>query len=381
MAPMLPIVYPAGKLRYGGVTATSERMGQLSGDGKRQRIGITMPILNQPYERFPELAELADREGFDSVWDYEFFRNPFIIHGLCAPRTSRIQHATGIATSCSRTPFEMANAAADIDELTGGRTILGLATGGAMWTDVFNGAEVDHPLPRLREYIACVRAVWKHFVDGEPFEIKGRFHSAASPPFNPWGVRAMARPQIPVYMSVVRPRMLRLAGEIADGVLGYLATPRYLREVVLPNVAQGVEQAGRAREDVEVSALVLCSVSEDREEAMRRARINVGNYICFPGADPMVQFNGVEEARDAVLAKLFTDGPSAFDLLPEEVVKMFAICGTPDEGRAQLAEFDGLLDHIVLHTPYVPPLLAADSEDCFKNTVAAFAPQAATLQR
>jgi alkanesulfonate monooxygenase SsuD/methylene tetrahydromethanopterin reductase-like flavin-dependent oxidoreductase (luciferase family) len=182
----------------------------------------------------------------------------------------------------------------------------------------------------------------------------------------------MARPQIPIYLSVVRPRMLQLAGEIADGVLGYLATPTYLREVVLPNIAIGLERAGRARDDVELAALVLCSVSEDREEAMRRARINVGNYICFPGADPMVQFNDVADARNAVLEKLFSDGPSAFDLLPEEVVKRFAICGTPDEGRAQLAEFDGLLDHIVLHTPYVPPLEAADSEDCFRNTVATF---------
>jgi probable F420-dependent oxidoreductase len=340
------------------------------------RVGITMPILNQPFEKFPELASLADEAGFHSVWDYEFFRNPFVVHAVCASQTTRIQHATGIATTCSRSPFEMANAAADLDELTGGRTILGLATGGAMWTDVFNGADVSHPLPRLREYVDCVRAVWQHYSDGQPFKLEGRFHSASSPIFNPWGVRAMARPTIPVYLSVVRPKMLQLAGEIADGALLYLATPSYLTEVVQPNIAAGAAKAGRPASDVEVAALILCSVSEDRDEAIRRARINVGNYICFPGADPMVQFNGVADARNAVLAKLFTEGPSAFDLLPEEVVKMFAICGTPEEGRAQLAAYDGLVDHIVLHTPYVPPLQQADSEDCFRNTVAAFAPAA-----
>jgi alkanesulfonate monooxygenase SsuD/methylene tetrahydromethanopterin reductase-like flavin-dependent oxidoreductase (luciferase family) len=273
----------------------------------------------------------------------------------------------------------MANAAADIDELTGGRMILGLATGGAMWTDVFNGADVSHPLPRLREYVECIRAVWKHYSDGEPFQVDGRFHRTASPPFNPWGVRKMVRPRIPIYLSVVRPKMLQLAGEIGDGVLGYLATPRYLEEVVLPNVAAGAVRAGRDRSEIEVTALVLCSVSEDREEAIRRARINVGNYICFPGADPMVQFNDVQATRDKVLEKLFTEGPSAFDLIPEQVVKMFAICGTPDEGREQLTEFTGKLDHIVLHTPYVPPLEAADSEDCFRNTVAAFAPAKAAI--
>jgi len=338
----------------------------------QQRVGVTMPILNQPYEKFPELARLADEAGFDSVWDYEFFRNPFVIHGVCAPHTTQIQHATGIATACSRSPFEMANAAADIDELTGGRMIVGLATGGAMWTDVYNGADVSHPLPRLREYVACLRATWKHLGDGEPFSIEGEYHSAASPMFNPWGVRDMVRPQIPVYLSVVRPKMLQLAGEIGDGALSYLATPDYVRDVVRPNVAAGAQKAGRDPGEIEVAALVLCSVSEDREEAIRRARINVGNYICFPGADPMVQASGIEELRNAVAAKLFTEGPAAFDLIPEDVVKRFAICGTPEEGREQLAEFDGLLDHIVLHTPYVPPLAQADSEDCFRNTVAAF---------
>jgi probable F420-dependent oxidoreductase len=337
-----------------------------------QRIGITMPILNQRFETFPELAELADQAGFDSLWDYEFFRNPFVIHALCSQRTARIQHATGIATACSRTPFEMANAAADIDELTGGRTILGLSTGAAMWTDVFNGADVSHPLPRLREYVEVLRAQWKHLADGEPFEYDGRFYRAASPAFNPWGVREMVRARIPVYLSVVRPRMLGLAGEIADGVLTYLATPRYLEQVVHPSIAEGARATGREPRDVDITALVLCSVSDDRDEAMRRARINVGNYICFPGADPMVRFAGIEKERDRVLQALFERGPAAFELLPEEIVKTFAICGTPEEGREQLAEFEGLLDHVVLHTPYVPPLERADSEDCFRNTVAAF---------
>jgi alkanesulfonate monooxygenase SsuD/methylene tetrahydromethanopterin reductase-like flavin-dependent oxidoreductase (luciferase family) len=273
---------------------------------------------------------------------------------------------------CSRTPFEMANAAADLDELTGGRAIIGLATGGAGWTDVYNGADVAHPLPRMREYVELLRAHWKHLGDGEPFAYEGRFYRAASPAFNPWGVRQMVRPQIPVYLSVVRPRMLQLAGEIGDGVLGYLQTPRYVEEVVLPNLAIGAEKAGRDVDEIDVTALLLCSVSEDREEAMRRARINVGNYICFPGAEPMVQFNGIADERDAIVQRLMTEGPAAFDAIPEEIVRLFAICGTPEEGRDQLAEYAGLLTHTVLHTPYVPPLGQADSEDCFRQTVAAF---------
>lgn len=341
---------------------------------RSQRTGISMPVLNQPFDKFPEMAALADAAGFASVWDCEFFRNPFMIHALCAPHTRRIHHATGIATSCSRTPFEMANAAADLDAMTDGRVILGLATGGTGWTDLFNGADVAHPLPRLREYVECLRAIWGYLVDETPFKVEGRYHSATSPPGNPWGLSPMARPQIPIYLSVVRPRMLQLAGEIADGVLCYMASARYLEEVVLPNIEIGLERAGRDRSEFEVTAFVLCSVSEDRDEAIRRARTSVGHYACYEGTNPMIEFNGVTAARDRVLENLAA-GPGAFDLLEEEVVKLFAICGTPDEGRAQLTEYAGVLDHIVLHTPYGPPLQQAESEDCFRNTVTTFAPE------
>lgn len=81
------------------------------------RVGVSLPMLNQPYERYPEFAALAEHAGFDSVWDYEFYRNPFITHALNARATSRIQLGTGIATAAPRTPYEMANAAADVDEL------------------------------------------------------------------------------------------------------------------------------------------------------------------------------------------------------------------------------------------------------------------------
>ncbi len=78
---------------------------------EKSRVGISLPMLNQPPHHLRELAHLADEAGFDSLWDYEFFRNPFVTHALNATTTSRIALGTGIATASSRTPFEMANAA------------------------------------------------------------------------------------------------------------------------------------------------------------------------------------------------------------------------------------------------------------------------------
>jgi len=331
-------------------------------------------MLNQPAHDLAELAHLADEAGFDSLWDYEFFRNPFITHAVNATRTSRIQLATGIATASSRTPFEMANAAADVDELSGGRAIIGTSVGGAGWTDIYNGADIDHPLPRMREYIEAVRAVWDHFATGEPFLHEGRFGWLASPPFNPWGVRTLVRPRIPIYLAALMPAMLRMAGETADGVLGYLNTPEFVAGHVRPNIAAGAIAAGRDPDDVEITSLILCSISDDRAEARRLARINVGNYVAFPISNTVIEFMGMEEDRDAVVRALMEGGPEALESATSDaLLETFSICGTPDEAVEQFQAFDGLLPHIVLHTPYVPPIQGPESAAAFRSTVSTFA--------
>jgi alkanesulfonate monooxygenase SsuD/methylene tetrahydromethanopterin reductase-like flavin-dependent oxidoreductase (luciferase family) len=314
----------------------------------RSRIGVSLPMLNQPYERYAEFAALAEDAGFDSVWDYEFYRNPFITHALNARATSRIQLGTGIAVAATRTPFEMANAAADVDELSGGRTLLGLSTGGAGWMECFNGTDIDRPLTRLREYIHVIRQLWDHFETDEPFDFQGKIYRASSPPFNPWGTRNL--------------------------VFGFLPTPSFIQDHVIPNVAIGAAKAGRDPSEIEVTALVICSVSHDREEALRRARINVGNYVAYPVGATVVDFMGLQEDRNHVLMRLLSEGPAALaTAASDELVRTFAIAGTPDEAAEQLAAYEGVLPHIVLHTPYVPPIDQASSEDAFRSMVQAFA--------
>lgn len=340
----------------------------------KSKIGVSLPMLNQPYAHYPELARLADEAGLDSVWDYEFFRNPFITHGLTAQATERITLATGIATGVSRTPFEMANAAADIDELSDGRALIGMSTGAGSWTDVFNGAEIDRPLSRMREYVEVMRAIWKHFQDDEPFLYEGRFYKTGSPMINPWGTRDLVRPQIPIYLACLKERMLQMAGEVADGVLGYFNTPSFVTDHVRPNVAKGATTVGRDPAEVEIAALVLCSIADDREQAKRLARINVGNYVAFPVSSTAIEFMGLEEDRDHVVQKLFTEGVAALETAASDaLIDTFCIWGTPDEAREKLGAYDGVLDHIVLHTPYVPPISREESDAAFRATVSTFA--------
>ena len=115
-------------------------------------------------------------------------------------------------------------------------------------------------------------------------------------------------------------------------------------------------------------------MSEDGEQARRIARINVGNYVAFSVSSTVIEFMGLQEDRDAVVHALLTEGPQALEgATSDALLETFAISGTPDEAREQFARFDGLLEHIVLHTPYVPPITGAESDAAFRATVETFA--------
>lgn len=336
--------------------------------------GISMPVLQTRIDKFAEFARLADDAGFRSVWDYEFYRNPFVIHAGTAAATSRIQLATGIAEAFIRSPFEAANAAADVDELSGGRAILGLGPGGPDFLEGFHSTDAAKPVARMREYLDLVRMSWDYLGGGAPpMSYAGEHYRFQSPPLNPWGGRELARERIPIYISAMRPLMLQLAGEKAEGTLGYLQTPEFAAEQVRPNLAKGAQRAGRDPASVDHAALVICCVSNDRAEALHRARIQVGMYAAYPISDVAIQFHGCEAEQHAVRVAMMQGGIEAIEgATADRLVELFAIVGTPDEARKQAARYAESISHVVLHTPYVPPLAPEETEDAFRNIVAAF---------
>jgi alkanesulfonate monooxygenase SsuD/methylene tetrahydromethanopterin reductase-like flavin-dependent oxidoreductase (luciferase family) len=166
--------------------------------------------------------------------------------------------------------------------------------------------------------------------------------------------------------------MLDLVGRKADGWIGYLATPDLVRDQVRPKVAAGAEAAGRDPSDIDLMLELICVVHDDPEVAMQRARKQVGFYVSHPSSDPIVAFAGLTDEVNALRANLFSEGLAAFEKTPNAVVRTFSITGTPDEARARLADWEGIVDHLVFHTPYVPPFTAEESEDSYRNILAAF---------
>jgi alkanesulfonate monooxygenase SsuD/methylene tetrahydromethanopterin reductase-like flavin-dependent oxidoreductase (luciferase family) len=344
----------------------------MSTDSKT-KLGISMPGINQPMHKFAELAQLADQAGFDSVWGYEFYRNAFVMQSQAALTTKNIDLCIGLAAAAQRTPFEMANAAADVDELSGGRLRVVVGPGGASFAEHYNGVEIDRPATRMREYIHVMRLYWQHIRTGEQLQYEGEFYRFSTPPFNPFGSRPMVRPEVPLYIGAMRPAMLRLAGEKAEGAMGFFLSPGFIEEHMNPHIEEGAKRVGKTLADIDVINYLICSVSEDREEALRRARIQVGCYSAYPITTFIADYEGLSKDRDAVVEALLKDGPQALEhATSDALVEKFAIAGTPEECREQLKKHQAAASHIVLHTPYVPPLAAEESEDAFRNTIAAF---------
>ncbi|MFZ0713591.1 LLM class flavin-dependent oxidoreductase [Mycobacterium sp.] len=338
---------------------------------------ISMPMLNTPLGELPEMAKRAEDAGFDGVWSYEFWRNPYIGLGGPALSTAKITLGTAIGTAFSRTPWDIANQAADVDELSGGRHILGLGTGAPEFLGTFHGIDYPaKPLSQFKEFVEGVRASWRYLSTGDVTAFDGEFYKIRPPPVNPWGRRSLARADIPIYMAGMQPRAIQAAGELADGLIGVLYTPSFITDVALPNLEAGARRAGRDPAGVDLVGYTICSCSTDRAEAKRRARIQVGMYVGGSTlVDRVVAAHGLVDDQLAIRQALMTDGPDALErVTSDRLVETFSISGTPDECRKQIEPYRAALANrtVLLHTPYVPPLSREESADAFWSITEAF---------
>lgn len=330
-----------------------------------------MPSRTASLKRIPEYARMADEAGLDSVWTYEVYRNPFAMLCTSALATSDIELCSGLATAFNRSPFEAANAAADVDELSGGRMKFGLGTGVPEFLQAFHSTDFNKPIKRLSEYVDVLRRSWAYLAGEEVKPFTGSYYNFVAPPINPWGLREMVRPKIPILVAGMRPQMLKLCGAKADGWVGYLWTPKFFEQIVLPNIAEGARSAGRDPDGLDLACEVICCVHPDRDVALARAKKHVGFYIAHPVSDVVAEIEGVQDLVNELRVSMMQKGLAAFEDTPEELVELFSITGTPEECRQKLDNYKGL-PHLALHTSYVPPFTAEESEDCYLQIIDAF---------
>src|SRR5436190_4992298 len=218
-------------------------------------------------------VERAEALGYESVYTTHIAaRDSLIVLAAYASRTSRIKLGTGVLPIYSRTPVATAQAAATIDEFSGGRMVLGLGVSHQVTVENWYGVRLERPLKAMREYVGIVRACSRGEDPPEGEIFKSRFHFMGYEP----------RADLPIYVAALSPAMLRLAGEIADGVILWLCNPSYIRDVVVPEVTAGRERAGLGLEGFDIVPAVPAAMTESREEAYAAMRKDLIPYFSLP---------------------------------------------------------------------------------------------------
>src|SRR6267154_6620578 len=218
-------------------------------------ISCAIPAL-EPFDDAVGHAQLADELGYDSIMlSHIAARDSFTMAAALAMRTQRVAIGTSVAPLYHRSPASMAQTAATVDDISGGRFRLGLGVGHRVTMGGWHGQQIGKPAAEMREYIGIVRAI-----------LAGQ----APPPGERWSsnfafIGFAPRPDIPIYQAALSPAMLRLAGEISDGVILWATPPQYGRDVVIPEVTAGRARAGKSLEGFEILAAVPTSVTEDRD--------------------------------------------------------------------------------------------------------------------
>lgn len=288
------------------------------------------------------LARRAEEAGADSLWMAEHlgYRQSLV---SCTAFAMKTERATVVPTAISPylwSPVSVAMAMATIAEAAPGRAALALGSGNPMFL-AEAGARLERPLVAMREFIACLRQLWS----GEAGAYEGEM-------FRLDGMRMAFRPPepIPLYVAAMGPKMLRLAGELADGiVLSAGLTVGYAAES-LAMAAAGAAAAGRDPAAMRCAAYLYTAVDDDRTAAIDLLRPKIAFMMRNDFVAPSVAGSGIAIDRAAVKEAISRrDLDAAAALIPDEAVEAFGICGTPDDCARRIAEYKAAgIDEAVL---------------------------------
>jgi len=276
-------------------------------------------------------VRLADALGYDSVYTTHIAgRDSLSLLMAYASVSERARLGTGVVPIFSRTPAAMAQTAATIDEFSGGRMVLGLGVSHKVTVENWYGAMIEKPVAQMREYASIVRAILRGESppDGEFFNTKFQFMG-----YEP-------RPELPIHIAALSPNMLRLAGEIADGVMLWLCNPDYIRDVVLPAVTEGRERSGKGIEGFDVVAAVPVGLTDDPDAARARQRQGLVTYASLPFYRAMLERSGFGDDLAA-----FDEGIQAGDVerakagLSDRMLDALAGIGSADDLRATVERY------------------------------------------
>ena len=316
-----------------------------------------------------DLARVAEDGGYESVWVAETAYSAFVQAALAAGATSTVKVGTNIALAFPRSPTITAMTARDLAELSGDRFVLGLGSQVKRVNEHRFSVHFEHPAPKMAEYVEVVRKVLDTF-GGAQIDHRGRFYTVTMNPFPGAGPVG----KVPVYIAAVNERMCEAAGRVADGVLGHpLTSPKYVNEVVRPALERGASSVGRDPGEVSLTNSVILQLNEDRDRARFEAALQIAFYATTRTYRPVLELHGFGEVVDPLREAFRTGDLGKMAELALPMVDTYAITGSEEECREQLAAFDGVVDRILLGGAWVGPDPQAIAEN-YRRILETFRP-------
>lgn len=297
-----------------------------------------------------ETAIAAEAAGIDRIWSPELQRSATVPLAVVAGATERIELATGIALAFTRSPLALALEAMDLDELSGGRMVLGLGTGVKRLNETWHAVDYDPPLQRMRELIDSVNELVAAMAEGRDASSPGEIYDISMVGFR--RTAPAPKSQLPIWIAAMLPGMAGVAGERAAGVIDHpITTPQWIDEVVRPAMEKGAARADRAVP--QLAGGLICAIDDDIDRASRAAALTIGFYATVKTYGRIFAMHGFEDRLRGILeAFLERDEDGLADAVGREMVDVFAAVGPAVEVRERAERDYGGCDRLWATPPH-----------------------------
>lgn len=330
------------------------------------KVYATTPENMNPGE-IGEHARRAEAMGYDGLNVPDALHDGLLLSAMALNATTQLKVGTGVLVAFPRSPMMVAIAAWDLQRMSGGRFELGLGTQVKGNIEKRYSTPWTAPVPRMREYIGSLRAIFDSFQNGVPLNYVGEHYqfTKLQPFFNPGPIE---HPHIPIFMGAVGPLMTALAGEVSDGMITHPTNtpPRYIREVALPRLQKGADRASRSLAEVKLILGALIATAKDQQGLVaerEKQRNLLGFLYSTPSYWPSLELFGWQE-RGEQLLQMTRQGnwQDMAKIIDDEMLDQFVPCACYNEIAALMKErYAGLSSMINFPLPDDPKddLLAA----------------------
>jgi probable F420-dependent oxidoreductase len=304
-----------------------------------------------PLGRVEAMARKVESLGFSGLWFSEAKHNPYLCCALASVATTELMIGTDIAVAFPRSPMVTAQAAWDLADASNGRFVLGLGTQVKGHIERRFSATFDRPVARLRDYVLALRAIWQAFQGQARLAYQGEFYafSLLTEFFDPGPI---AHPDIPVYVAGVNRSIAVMAGEVCDGFHVHpFHSVEYLRDTIVPAIAEGATKAARHPSAVCVACPVFVIVGDDEAE-LEEQRRSVRRQLAFYGSTRTYRGVFAKHGWDDASAKLHRlmaagDLDAMEQVVTDEMLDTYSVTSSWDDlAPALLRRYDGLADRV-----------------------------------